>query len=160
MATRTRTRTRTRCRCLDALRAPSNSSSSNLPHPAAAAAAATQRPRPGRLLVAPLFAMFRAPGQGSGFSDASALARPPDASSLGVTAFNVGMIQEDAFTKMQDSKVAELAGYVERWLEEGPAVVGLNEIHPHIVTKLQHKLKVDVDIAIHESNCLLWRTPQ
>ena len=104
--------------------------------------------------------MFRAPGQGSGFSDASALARPPDASTLGVTAFNVGMIQEVAFTKSQDSKVAELAGHVERWLEEGPAVVGLNEIHESLVAKLQLVLKVDVDIAINESNCLLWRTPQ
>ena len=104
-----------------------------------------------KLLVAPLFAMCCASGQGSGFSDTSARARTPaprypDASTLGVTACNVGMIQEDAFTKTQDSKVAELAGHVERWLEEGPAMVGLHEIHPNSVTKLQLKLKVDVDI--------------
>ena len=88
------------------------------------------------------------------------LGRPADASTLGVTAYNVGMIQADAFIKTQDSLVTKLAGYVESWLEEGPAVVGLNEIHRDIVTKLHRKLKFNVGIAIHESNCLLWRTPQ
>ena len=88
------------------------------------------------------------------------LGRPADASTLGVTAFNVGMIHANAFFKTQGSKVAELAGYVERWLEEGPAVVGLNEIHRDIVTKLLDKLKFNVGFAFHESNCLLWRTPQ
>ena len=114
--------------------------------------------RRGRLLVASLFAMFHA--QSSGQSYISARTRPPDASTLGVTAFNVGMIQEDAFIKTQDLKVAELASHVERWLEEGPAVVGLNEIHPDIVAKLWLVLKGDVDIAIDDSNCRLWRTPQ
>ena len=83
------------------------------------------------------------------------LGRPADASTLGVTAYNVGMIQANAFIKTQGSLVTKLAGYVESWLEEGPAVVGLNEIHRDIVTKLHRKLKVNVDIAIHESNCLL-----
>ena len=95
---------------------------------------------------------------------ASALARPPDASTLGVTAFNVGMISATAFTGSpwggQDAKVALLAGYVETWLEHGPAVVGLNEIHATIVKKLQLKLKDVVDVASHDTNCLLWRTPQ
>ena len=57
--------------------------------------------------------------QSSGQSSISARTPRRDASTLVVTAFNVGMIQADAFTKMQDSKVAELAGYVERGLEEG-----------------------------------------
>ena len=40
------------------------------------------------------------------------------------------MIQAPSFEKLLDKKVAELAGHVKKWLEEGPAVVGLNEIHP------------------------------
>ena len=73
------------------------------------------------------------------------------------------MIQADAFIKAQDAKVAQLASHVETWLQEGLAVVGLNEIHRDIVTKLQRKLEglgVYVDFAIDDSNCLLWRTPQ
>ena len=46
--------------------------------------------------------------------------RPPDASTLTVTAFNVGMPQADSFYKSQDEKVAKLAGHVEKWLEDGP----------------------------------------
>ncbi len=92
-------------------------------------------------------------------ADASMLGRPSGASTLGVTAVNVGMIQAESFGKSQDNMVAELAGHVEKWLEEGPAVVGLNEIHPSIAMKLGHMLalKVDVGIATHESNSLLWR---
>ena len=86
----------------------------------------------------------------------------PDASTLGVTAFNVGMIAENSFYQSQDEKVEELASHVRMWLEERPAVVGLNEIHPNIGKKLQSVLQqeVDVDIAAHESNCILWRTLQ
>ena len=52
-----------------------------------------------------------------------------------------------------------MASHVRMWLEEGPAVVGLNEIHPSIGKKLQSVLQqeVDMEIAIHESNCILWR---
>jgi hypothetical protein len=95
--------------------------------------------------------------------DASTRTHPPDASTLGVTAFNVGMLQAISFAQRQDEKVAELAGHVKRWLEEGPAVVGLNEIAPSIAKKLVEKLKeqkLDVDIATSDSNSLLWRTPQ
>ena len=95
--------------------------------------------------------------------DASTRTHPPDASTLGVTAFNVGMLQAISFAQTQDEKVAELAGHVKRWLEEGPAVVGLNEIAPSIAKKLVEKLKeqkLDVDIATSDSNSLLWRTPQ
>jgi hypothetical protein len=89
--------------------------------------------------------------------------RPPDASTLVVTALNVGMIHRDSFTRQQDHLVAALAGHVEKWLEEGPAVVGLNEIHPIIARKLVRQLgrqQLDVGIATNDSNSLLWRTPQ
>ena len=42
-------------------------------------------------------------------------------------------------------------------------MVGLNEIHPGIAEKLVKELRrnvVDVDIATHDTNRLLWRTPQ
>ena len=90
---------------------------------------------------------------------------PPDASTLGVTvtAYNVGMIQADAFGKKQPSMVATLADYVVNWLNvEGPAVVGLNEIAPSMAKKLVEKLerqKLDVGIATSDSNSFLWRTP-
>ena len=96
--------------------------------------------------------------------DASTRARTPDASTLGVTAFNVGMIQEDAFTGKkykagkQDDNLEELAGHVQRWLEDG--VVGLNEIHPSLVQKLVKKLeerRLDVGHATSDSNSLFWR---
>ena len=96
--------------------------------------------------------------------DASTRARTPDASTLGVTAFNVGMIQEDAFTGKkhkagkQDENLEELAGNVQRWLVEG--VVGLNEIHPSLVQKLVKKLEerqLSVGHATSDSNSLLWR---
>ena len=89
--------------------------------------------------------------------------RPPDASTLVVTALNVGMIHADSFVRRQDDLVAALAGHVEKWLEEGPGVVGLNEIHPIIARKLVEKLgreQLDVGIATDDSNSLLWRTPQ
>ena len=41
-------------------------------------------------------------------------------------------------------------------------MVGINEIHPDIAEKLVKELRrkeVDVDIATHESNSVLWRTP-
>ena len=78
------------------------------------------------------------------------------ASTLGVTAFNVGMISETAYAASgkQDEKVAELAGHVSSWLRgEGPAVVGLNEIHTLIGGELSaavEKLGLDVDMAQHE----------
>ena len=90
-------------------------------------------------------------------------ARPPDASTRRVTAFNVGMIQANSFEKSQDKKVAELAGHVKNWLEEVPAVVGLNEIHPSIAQKLVGELQrqlPDVGIATDDSNSFLWRTLQ
>ena len=86
----------------------------------------------------------------------------PDASTLGVTALNVGMPQARNFLSTQDDKVVELAARVQEWLENGPAVVGLNEIHPDIAEKLVNELrrkKVDMDIATHDSNSVLWRTP-
>ena len=92
--------------------------------------------------------------------EASTHARQPDASTLGVTAFNVGMIQEDAFKLTQDEKLQELALHVATWLQEGPAVVGLNEIHPRLVEKLALKLELNLGIATNDSNSLLWRTPQ
>ena len=67
--------------------------------------------------------------QSSGQSSISARTPRPDASTLVVTAFNVGMIQADAFIKSQEPKVAKLARDVKSWLQEGLAVVGLNEIH-------------------------------
>ena len=95
--------------------------------------------------------------------DASTRTRTPDASSLGVTAFNVGMIQENAFTGkkhkgQQDANLEELADLAQRWLEDG--VVGLNEIHPSLVQKLVKKLeerRLDVGNATSDSNSLLWR---
>ena len=96
--------------------------------------------------------------------DASTRARTPDASTLGVTAFNVGMIQQDAFTGKKykagrkDDNLEELADHVQRWLEDG--VVGLNEIHPSLVQKLVKKLeerRLDVGNATSDSNSLLWR---
>ena len=99
-----------------------------------------------------------------GSNDASTRANPPDASTLGVTAFNVGMIDPKAFAKTQYDKVAELATHVKSWLDsEELAVVGLNEIAPSIAEKLVEELerrKLDVGIATSESNSLLWRTPQ
>ena len=91
----------------------------------------------------------------------STLGATADASTLGVTAFNVGMINPDSFGRMQDEKVAELARYVEQWLqlEDGPAVVGLNEIAPTIAQKVVEKLELEVDIVTHDSNSVLWRTP-
>ena len=79
-----------------------------------------------------------------------------DASTLGVTAFNVGMMQANAFGQKQEAKVAELARHVETWLEDGPAVVGLNEIHPTIAMMLEMllALRVDVGIATLDSNSL------
>ena len=88
----------------------------------------------------------------------------PDASTLGTTAFNVGMIVQDAVGNLQDTKVAELAGHVQSWLEIAEiAVVGLNEIHPSIAKKLVKELgqrQLDVGIATHDSDSLLWRIPQ
>ena len=92
-----------------------------------------------------------------GDASSSTRARPPDAPTLGVTAFNVGMIQAHAFKKEQDEKVAELAGHVKQWLKEGPAVVGLNEIHPSIAQKLVDELQqqqLNVGIATDDSNSL------
>ena len=118
-------------------------------------------PRPTPRAQDPCLAMER--------GDASTRARPPDASSLGVTALNVGMIQADAFSGIaprwarkgkQDEKLEVLAGHVLRWLQEGPAVVGLNEIAPSLVEKLVRKLeqrRLDVGIATSDSNSLLWR---
>ena len=81
----------------------------------------------------------------------STLGATADASTLGVTAFG----------RMQDEKVAELARYVEQWLqlEDGPAVVGLNEVAPTIAQKVVEKLELEVGIATHDSNSVLWRTP-
>ena len=98
-----------------------------------------------------------------GDASSSTRARPPDASTLGVAAFNVGMIQAHAFEKLQDKKVAELAGHVKTWLEEGAVVVGLNEIQPKIAQKLVEKLErqqLDVDIATDDSDSLLRHTLQ
>ena len=80
---------------------------------------------------------------------------PPDASTLVATAFNVGMINPDSFGKMQDDKVRQLAGHVAKWLEQGPAVVGLNEIAPSIAVKLVGKLNLhyEVRVATDGSNC-------
>ena len=87
----------------------------------------------------------------------------PDASTLGATCFNVGMIEESSFARHgQIEKVVELRAHVYQWLRDGPAVVGLNEIHPNIalllVQLLEHHDGLAVGIATHESNSLLWRT--
>ena len=87
----------------------------------------------------------------------------PDASTLRVTAFNVGMIQKEASIRTQEKKIAELASYVNKWLEDGYAAVGLNEIHRNLAEMLQAKLMdigiMDIDIAINDTDCLLWRIP-
>ena len=87
----------------------------------------------------------------------------PDASTLGATAFNVGMLQVDSFGNKHSARVNELAGYVKTWLEDGPAVVGLNEIAPniaeHLVERLQQHHKFNVGIATHQSNSVMWRNP-
>ena len=91
--------------------------------------------------------------------------RSGEASTLAVTAFNVGMLQPNCYGRSQDAKVNELAAHVKSWLNtDVPACVGINEIDPGIATKLVEKLRdkqnVDVAIATNESNILLWRTPQ
>jgi len=93
---------------------------------------------------------------------ASPLARSSDASTLRVTAFNVGMPQADCFIKSQDAKVAMLAGFVEEWLDDGLAVVGLNEIHSSIAQKLEQALAPKFNVGIYSdgTNSLLWRLPQ
>ena len=80
------------------------------------------------------------------------------ASTLAVTAFNVGMLQANSFARTQDEKVEALAAHVKRWLSDGPA---LNEIAPaeKLVKNLKQQ-KLDVGIATSDSNSLLWRTPQ
>ena len=88
-----------------------------------------------------------------------------DASTLGVSCLNVGMLQENAFGKRQQQKVQELAGSVQRWLIEGdgPAVVGLNEIHPSIADKVEdelHMLGLGVQKATNDSDALFWRPPR
>ena len=99
-------------------------------------------------------------------ADASTLGRLPDASTLTVTALNVGMHQEDSFKRTQGVLVAKLARYVQEWLDgPGAAVVGLNEIHPTIAGKLMSELRqspqrMDVQIATSGSNSLLWCAPQ
>ena len=86
----------------------------------------------------------------------------PDASTLGATCWNVGMIDPFSFAKTQESKVAELAGHVNKWLQDGPAVVGINEIHPTIANYLVQCLRAHhglaVGIATNDSDSLLWRT--
>ena len=73
------------------------------------------------------------------------------------------MIQELSFIRTQDQKIEELAGYVRTWPEDGYAAVGLNEIHSKIAEMLRRKLKaigiIDIDIAMNDSDCLLWRSP-
>ena len=91
--------------------------------------------------------------------------RSGEASTLAITAFNVGMLQPDCYRTSQDAKVNQLAVHVKSWLNtDVPAIVGINEIDPGIATKLveklRHKQNVDVSIATNESNILLWRTPQ
>ena len=93
--------------------------------------------------------------------DASTLARAPDASTLTVTAFSVGMPQADCFINSQDEKVEMLAGRVKEWLDEGLAVVGLNEIHSSIAQKLEQALAPKFNVGIYSdgTNSLLWRLP-
>ena len=92
----------------------------------------------------------------------STRANPPGASTLGVTALNVGMNVPDAFGKNQGDKVSELAVHVYNWLAyEGPAVVGLNEIAPGFVQMLVvllREAKFDVHYVCQDSNCFMWRT--
>ena len=104
------------------------------------------------------------PAESSTPADASTLGRAPEAETLAVTAFNVGMIHEESFKSQQDAHVTELARYVQGWLEEGhgAAVVGLNEIHPTIFRKLLQALpeRLDVHSITSGSDSLLWRAPQ
>ena len=86
-----------------------------------------------------------------------------DPPGLDVLAFNVGMPGKDAFKRIQDDKVEELARMIDGWFEKGVDVVGLNEIHETI---FQKKLlgvvrqRHDVDARVHEdTNAILWCTP-
>ena len=86
----------------------------------------------------------------------------PDASTLGATAFNVGMITATAnsFATCQDTMLAKLADIVEEWLPAGsPNVVGLNEIHPTLVPMVVAKLRqwLFVEFASCGTNTLMWR---
>ena len=93
----------------------------------------------------------------------SPLACSLDASTLRVTAFSVGMPQANSFSSQsQDAKVAMLAGFVEEWLDDGLAVVGIDEIHSSIAQKLEQALapKFNVGIYSDSTNSLLWRLPQ
>ena len=98
--------------------------------------------------------------------------RPPgppalsDASTLGVACINVGMQNEHRYGNKQDEKVDVLAGWVREWLnvlgEGEDVVVGINELHPTIATKLVELLcggadAVNVGVFTHYSNTLLWR---
>ena len=73
------------------------------------------------------------------------------------------MIQEDSFIRSQAEKIEELASYVKKWLEDGYAAVGLNEIHRKLAEMLRCKLMdigiINIDIAINDTDCLLWRIP-
>ena len=72
------------------------------------------------------------------------------------------MIDSFSFASKQHGKVVELAGSVYKWLQDGPAVVGLNEIHPTIAQALVECLQdhhgLAVGNATHDSDTLLWRT--
>jgi len=90
----------------------------------------------------------------------------PDASTLGVTTLNCGMIAENAFTnknKGQHEKLAQLANIVCGWLlDSGPNVVGLNEMHPELAAKVVADIRKKVPAVKHESldsDTLIWRTP-
>ena len=99
-------------------------------------------------------------------ADASTLGGHRDASTLTVTAFNVGMLERDSFKGQQKVKVKKLALIVLEWLTEpGGAVVGLNEIHLEIAEKLRNELRqkapaMDVQTISSQSNTLLWCAPQ
>ena len=101
----------------------------------------------------------------------------PDASTLGATAFNVGMITKlaasppafinakllataNSFATCQDTMLAMLADIVEEWLPAGsPNVVGLIEIDPTLVPMVVAKLKwwLCVEFASCGTNTLMWR---
>ena len=88
-----------------------------------------------------------------------------DASTLTVTALNVGMNAEDSFKNRQGVLRAQLAGTIIQWLAgQGAAAVALNEIHSNIAEKLLRELgrqapEWNIQKATSSSNSLLWRAP-
>ena len=91
---------------------------------------------------------------------------PPEASTLSVTSINVGEMQESGLAKLRNS--------IRQWLgdDQGPAVIGLDEIAPSIAIKIVATLEnqpgsLRLGLAMNQGgykrdgwvSCLLWRAP-